>query len=308
MEASCLKDLASFFGSVSRAFSMKRLLILLIAVFPCYCFSASVWKITSDKHSLYIGGTLHLLSQSDYPLPQAYHQAFERADTLVFETNIGAFNTPEFAAQSVGLLMYPEGKRLQDELSEDTQTALRNYLSPRGMSLADVERQKPALLSITLSLIALREQGLTGQGIDSYYYERAKSAGKTVAWFETPLEQLNFIAGMGGTDPDAFIQYTLSDIASISDSLSQLKQDWKSGDLQSLARTQIHPLNDGFPQVYQSLLVARNQHWLVDIEAMLKTPETEFVLVGLLHLAGDDGLLARLKEKGFTVEPVSSDI
>ena len=39
-----------------------------------------------------------------------------------------------------------------------------------------------------------------------------------------------------------------------------------------------------FPELYQMLIVSRNQAWLPQIEALLETAETEFVLVGAGHL------------------------
>jgi uncharacterized protein YbaP (TraB family) len=35
---------------------------------------------------------------------------------------------------------------------------------------------------------------------------------------------------------------------------------------------------------------------------MLKTGEVEFVLVGALHLVGDEGVIAQLAAKGYTVQ------
>ena len=49
-------------------------------------------------------------------------------------------------------------------------------------------------------------------------------------------------------------------------------------------------------------MVERNNAWMPQIEALLTTEEVEFVLVGALHLVGDDGLLAQLSAKGYRVE------
>ena len=35
---------------------------------------------------------------------------------------------------------------------------------------------------------------------------------------------------------------------------------------------------------------------------MLTTPEVEFVLVGALHLVGEEGVLSKLEAKGYTVK------
>jgi uncharacterized protein YbaP (TraB family) len=45
----------------------------------------SVWKISSGNNVLYLGGTIHVLRESDYPLPEAFGSAFEKSSIVVFE-------------------------------------------------------------------------------------------------------------------------------------------------------------------------------------------------------------------------------
>jgi uncharacterized protein YbaP (TraB family) len=61
-------------------------------------------------------------------------------------------------------------------------------------------------------------------------------------------------------------------------------------------------MHDEFPTLNQSLLVNRNNAWIPKIKAMLITPERELILVGALHLAGEEGVLAQLKKQGYVVE------
>jgi uncharacterized protein YbaP (TraB family) len=57
-----------------------------------------------------------------------------------------------------------------------------------------------------------------------------------------------------------------------------------------------------YPELYASMLADRNRRWIPQLEAMLETPEVEFVLVGVAHAASDDGVLKLLKAQGYTVE------
>jgi uncharacterized protein YbaP (TraB family) len=47
----------------------------------------SVWKISGGDNVLYLGGTIHILRESDYPLPEPFDAAFEQSDIIVFETS-----------------------------------------------------------------------------------------------------------------------------------------------------------------------------------------------------------------------------
>ena len=76
----------------------------------------------------------------------------------------------------------------------------------------------------------------------------------------------------------------------------------REGDKAALVSLGIEPMQEEFPAIYHSLLVDRNQAWLPQVDAMLQTAETELVLDGALHLVGEDGLLAELARKGYTVQ------
>ncbi|HWS78966.1 MAG TPA: TraB/GumN family protein, partial [Thermomonas sp.] len=60
------------------------------------------------------------------------------------------------------------------------------------------------------------------------------------------------------------------------------------------------------PESYRLLDVDRNNAWLPKIEARLKESRADdtLVVVGSLHLLGDDGLVEMLRAKGYAVERV----
>ncbi len=65
---------------------MKKIvaIIFLLSVFYLYA-ETSVWKISKGDAITYLGGTVHILRESDYPLPEAFNEAFEQSSTIVFE-------------------------------------------------------------------------------------------------------------------------------------------------------------------------------------------------------------------------------
>lgn len=85
-------------------------------------------------------------------------------------------------------------------------------------------------------------------------------------------------------------------------SMKVTKHAWRVGDNNKLERVALQEMQQDYPELYQDLLVKRNNNWLPQIEAMLSTPETELVLVGALHLVGRHGLLSKLRNNGFRVE------
>jgi hypothetical protein len=57
-----------------------------------------------------------------------------------------------------------------------------------------------------------------------------------------------------------------------------------------------------YPELYHALVISRNQNWLPHIEQTLHKNNSVFVVVGALHLLGEEGILAALKKKGYQVE------
>lgn len=57
------------------------------------------------------------------------------------------------------------------------------------------------------------------------------------------------------------------------------------------------------PEMYQVLMVERNQLWAERIPAIIKEKPT-LLAVGSGHLAGNKGLIELLKAKGYQVTPV----
>jgi uncharacterized protein YbaP (TraB family) len=63
-----------------------------------------------------------------------------------------------------------------------------------------------------------------------------------------------------------------------------------------------------YPRLYQRINVARNDTWVPKIERRLTAPGTDdtLVVVGALHLLGPDGVVEKLRAKGYRVERVCS--
>ena len=77
---------------------------------------------------------------------------------------------------------------------------------------------------------------------------------------------------------------------------------WKSGDREGLNEHTNTTMKEEYPDLYQSLLVDRNNNWMPLIKTLFDSEEKEFVLVGAAHLVGEDGLLTQLEKLGCKVE------
>jgi uncharacterized protein len=276
-------------------------LLLLLAVNSVYADS-SVWVVSKGANKLYIGGTVHVLAQSDYPLPPEYDQAYLKSAQLVFETNIKDVADPKFQQQMLERMMYPRGETLRNKLSPRAYQGLVKYCGDKDIPFANLEHMKPQMVVLLLTSMALQRMGMVSAGVDEYYYQRARKDHKPIQYFETPTQQLDYLVNMGKGHEDQLVLNTIRDLGDVKTMMGEMKSAWRTGDQEKFERVAIDPMKKDYPSLYQELLVKRNNAWLGYIENMLKTPKVEFILVGALHLVGQDGVLQQLQAKGYHVK------
>ncbi len=262
----------------------------------------SVWEISKNGQRLFLGGTIHMLSDSDYPLPEAYDRAYQKSAVVVLETDGQAMQQPQFQQRMMAAMMYQDGRNLKQVLSEDTFKALSQHMTARGIPLDQMLLFKPGMISMTLSVVELQRLGQTAKGVDHFFGARAKQDGKSLGQLETVEQQITFLATMGKGREDDMIMYTLRDLADLPTILSEMKTAWRAGDMAALEKSSLQEMQEAFPEIYKTLLVDRNNDWMPQIEALLTSEPVEFVLVGSLHLAGDDGVLQQLRSRGYQIK------
>jgi uncharacterized protein len=283
----------------------------MIRVFLCFVLvlstaagaaaESSVWKAQKGAATLYVGGTFHMLRSTDYPLPPEYDRAYRAAQVLVFETDLDRFRDPALQRQLLAKATYADGSTLAQHLSPETYGALTAYCAANTIPLQLLERFKPSMLMVTLTLLELLKQGATREGVDQYFFALAKQDQKAVRGLETAEEQIDYLVAMADGNEDDFVRHALGDMATLKEQFATMADAWRRGDVEQLDGLLNRNLKDRSPSLYQRLIIDRNRQWLPIIDSYQRTPETEFVLVGVGHLVGPEGLLAALRSMGYTV-------
>ncbi len=286
---------------------MKKWRIVLILFICCtFCSQAlaasPIWQITSGRYKIYIGGTIHVLAEADFPLPRVFDRAYKKADILVFETDIGKTAAPEFSSQVMELMTYPGQTTLKSKLSAGTYADLTAFSTERGLEVHALNKFKPGMIMAVLTLAEGARAGAVAAGVDERFYIQGQKDNKPMQFLEAPMAQISFLSQIGIGKEDEMIAYILKDIGSLKDLLPVMKKAWRTGNNKLMFDATLAPLKAEYPDLYATMMVDRNLAWLPAIEKMLKTPETEFILVGAAHLAGDQGLIRLLKQKGFRVK------
>ena len=281
---------------------LKNICFTLLTATAIESQAASVWKVTSDKSTLYIGGTIHLLTADDYPLPDVYETAYQASSKVIFETNMEVMRRPSFKKNLEAEMLYKGGKTIDQALQPETYQKLETYLESRNIPIAAVRSLKPSALAVSLSVVELKHLGFTSIGVDQFYTNKAIEDEKPRGWLEEPEQQIALISDLNVQDDNQMIEYALSEIEDMSETINSLRESWRTGDMKTMEALEQTELKRDYPEIYNTLLVRRNERWMPQIEVMLDNKEVEFVMVGAMHLAGEDSLLNTLKNKGYQVE------
>jgi uncharacterized protein YbaP (TraB family) len=76
---------------------------------------------------------------------------------------------------------------------------------------------------------------------------------------------------------------------------------WQNGDTGELERL-MHQDAQESPELFRQLTTERNRRWLPKITALLEDSHDHLVIVGAMHLIGDDGIVQLLRRQGHVVE------
>ena len=248
--------------------------------------------------TLYLLGSVHLLSQDAAALPPQVDTAFEHAKTVSLETSFDSVQMR--AAELMMRGRFSNGATLRSTLSPSAVPKVDSLLRSYGLTLDQVNGFKPWFVSMLLSQVAMQKMGFQAQfGVDMQLNARAKAAGKPVLGLESPDFQLGLFDGLSFADQEQMLVDATADDAA--KDLTTIRDAWSVGNTAALDSLLNRRLESA-PGLRNALLTSRNRNWVPKLEQLIKGKDDALVVVGAGHLVGKDGVLELLKAKGYTIE------
>jgi uncharacterized protein YbaP (TraB family) len=282
------------------------LLALVAALLPAAPVDAQparnfLWRVSSPAGSLYLVGSIHLLTKDYYPLSPALDKAFKDSDLLVEEADLAEMEAPASQFKLLTRGMLPANQSLETVVSPPTYAMVVKRAAALGLPIEPLKRFKPWMLAVTLVEMEWQKAGFDASlGLDRHFYDRAKADGKAVQGLETVDYQLSLFDEMTREQQDRMLAESLEDVEAERANIFKLTDAWKAGDAAAVERIMFEDLQDD-PVMYQRLLVDRNRAWLPKLDALFTRSGRAFVVVGAAHLVGPDGLLAMFRARGYQV-------
>lgn len=276
---------------------------------------ALLWRIEgAGAAPSYLYGTMHVTDPRVVELPPAAEQAFEVVDTLVIETTDVLDPAAMMAtlAEAPELMMFTDGTTLGSLLAPKDRSLVDAALEERGIPPASITKMKPWMIAAMVSLppCEAARKAAGEEILDLALARRAEADGKEVLGLETMKDQLEAMARL----PMEFHVQGLVDTLKLGSRMNDVVETMtliyisgKPGMFWPFIRAVLPgsgAAEAGIAAFEESLITARNRKMAASAEPILAKGGA-FVAVGALHLPGEEGLVALLRGRGFTLEPVA---
>jgi uncharacterized protein YbaP (TraB family) len=259
-----------------------------------------MWRVQRGGATVYLLGSVHAMREDSYPLPPVMETAFDSVEKLVFEVDLDDLGSAAIQMLAAGTL---DGEETLEEIGGPaTWTRLMIHVEKTSFPEGLFQRMKPWMAAVTITALAMTEAGyLSSAGIDAYFSRRAEEAGKERIALETVEFQVGLFANLTAEQSQAFLRYTLVDLETVIPELDELSAHWRAGNVAAVEALMAEGF-DEFPELLDKLVTDRNRTWMAPIEELLAGNNDAMVVVGALHLVGEEGVVNLLRKKGYTVE------
>ena len=267
-----------------------------------------LWKVSDADNSVYLLGSFHLLTKNDYPLDADVDAAFADAEELAFELSPEEASSPALAQQMLQAALRTQPGSLQQELGPDLWKRLQAYTASNGLPLAQVAAVEPWYVALTVSLMEMGKMGLEpALGLDRHFMDAAARARKPATGLELASEQIAVLSGMSLLEQKQMLAEALEEAEGGADEFRAMHAAWRSGDVDRLWMQMAAEMKRDYPALYQRINVERNDAWMPELERRLaRKGDDTLVVVGALHLLGEDGVVEKLRARGYKVERICS--
>jgi len=261
-----------------------------------------LWKVQSEKNTVYLLGSVHILKQENYPLKKSIEQAFDDVQKLVFEIHLDSAETLSVQMKILSKGMYSDGSTLQENIDEETYSLVTEKAEELGLGIEQMSRFKPWFVTVTLITLKLQKLGFDpNYGVDKYFFKKAKEAGKEIAGLETVEYQIDLFDSLSKMNQKDLILQTLKELDVLEEEIDDLIDAWRMGHSVKLEDMVLKSFKE-YPEIYRKFIYERNISWLPQVESLLKINKNVLVIVGAGHLLGNDGIISLLEKRGYSAE------
>lgn len=282
---------------------MKKLILsLAFALLLPYLFSQSLlWKVTGNglQEPSYLYGSFHIQDQRVFSFDTTVLTALYSCDAFAMEILMDEIDPKELKSA----MYMPEGKLLSNLLPAGDFQKLDSICKAKvGVTAYLMNSMKPFFVMSAMQVSEFSQE--QADALDLFFLKKAREAGKLCYGVEKYQTQIDAIDAISLKEQIKMLSMAINDTSSQVDGESssmELLNVYLAFDLDSML---VLSNDESMPKKFnQIFLIDRNVGMAKNFEKIAKE-HTLFCAVGAAHLGGVKGVIALLRKKGYTVEPV----
>jgi uncharacterized protein YbaP (TraB family) len=281
---------------------MPARLLLLWSLLVSAAFAGEqglLWHISGKGADGYLFGTMHSDDPRVTRLPTEVARSFAAATTLVLEVSLDEQSERAAAVQ----MLLPASSSLTALVGEDMSRQVKQAMHTRGVPPEATERLQLWATALTLSL----PKPQSGLFLDKLLYQQALAQRKKFTSLESINEQIAIFTALTVEEQKELLRNVLDEYQGYPLLLEQMIEAYLARDLEQLLKiSEENPMSNNpalQEKVMTRLLDQRNRRMAVRIESLLGQGKV-FIAIGALHLPGDEGVIALLRQRGYQVAAV----
>lgn len=265
-----------------------------------------LWEISGKgiQAPSYLFGTIHMIGKEDFFLTEATKASFEKAQRITFEIDMEEMTDFTKLFPLLMKSFMANDTTLEDLLTPQDYALVQEHFESVGLPMMFLNRIKPMFLS------ALGEGDMTsmdGSSGDVMSYEMelmsmAQQRKLPIDGLETAEFQMSVFDSIPYKVQAEMLVESIKTEDTGEGQFEQMVKLYKNQDLQGM-QSMMESEEGGIGGYEDLLLVGRNRNWIPVMAGMMAERPT-FFAVGAGHLGGGQGVVALLREAGYTVKPL----
>lgn len=262
-----------------------------------------LWEISGNgmEKPSYLFGTMHILCEADANLSDNLKKIIQGSDFICFELDMDNME------ETMGFMKYArmnDNLKLQDLLTAEEYARIEKYFANNKtmLPLSMLTRFKPYFVS---SLIAERLMDCPKKkSMEELIMTEGKKYNKEIKGIETVAYQAGLFDSIPYKKQAKDLLTYIDSIDTYKKNTLQLTEVYKKQDIAQMDSL-IVKSDPGMEAYMDVLLYNRNANWSHDIPTIAQEGrKTVLFAVGAGHLAGNKGVIALLRKKGYKLKPL----
>jgi uncharacterized protein YbaP (TraB family) len=258
-----------------------------------------LWEISGKglSKSSYLFGTIHMIPSKDFNLSSKLNEAFDKSDLVVFEIDLNEM-TDFSSLLPLMMKSFMPDQKLSELVTQEEYLMIEDYFEKKGLPIILLERIKPMFLYALLS----GDMFADATSYEVQLWEKANNLNKKTKGLETAEFQMSIFDSIPYPVQAKLLVQSIKDQRNNEDEFENMIQLYKQEDIEKLYDLITKETQD-LGSFNELMVFGRNRNWIPQIENMMMQGSV-FFAVGAGHLAGKEGLIELLKNKGYTLKPL----